>query len=156
MKSQADESRRDLNFQEGDWVMVKLQPYKQHSLAQRLNGKLGKRYYGPFLVLQKIGKVAYKLDLPSTSQIHPVFHVSHLKPFVGSEVPPRGVTLLNYNEDSQNLIFPLAIVDRRTILVDNQLKSQVLVQWDGSPVEDSSWEDVDVLHEIFPHLNLED
>ena len=47
-------------------------------------------------------------------------------------------------------------MDRQTILVDNQLKSQVLVQWDGLPVEDSSWEDVNVLQEIFPHLNLED
>ena len=98
----------------------------------------------------------YKLDFPSTSQIHPVFHVSQLKPFVGSEVLPGGATLPNYDEDSQNLICPLAIVDRRTISVDNQLKPQVLVQWDGLPVEDSSWEDVNVLQEIFPHLNLED
>ena len=78
-----------------------------------------------------------------------MFHVSQLKPFVGSELPPEIVNLPDYNEESQNFIHPLAILNKRTILVDNQFKSQVLVQWDRLPIEESSWEDVDVLQDIF-------
>ena len=93
--------------------------------------------------------MAYLLDLSSTSQIHLVFHVSQLKPFFGSKLRPEIVKLPNYNENSQNFIHPLAILNKRTILVDNQFKSQVLVQWDRLPIEESSWEDVDVLQDIF-------
>ena len=51
--------RRDLQFMVGDLVLVKLQPYKQHSVALRKHQKLGMRYFGPFLVIERIGTVAY-------------------------------------------------------------------------------------------------
>ncbi|KAJ3684022.1 hypothetical protein LUZ61_013186 [Rhynchospora tenuis] len=79
MKKFADERRSERKFKVGDWVYLKLQPYRQVTLKGRSNQKLSPRYYGPFEVLEKNGGVAYKLNLPDGSMIHPVFHVSQLR-----------------------------------------------------------------------------
>lgn len=79
MKHQADKHRQERVFQVGDWVYLKLQPHVQHSVARRKNHKLGFKYFGPYLITQRVGSVAYKLQLPARSQIHPVIHVSQLK-----------------------------------------------------------------------------
>lgn len=83
-KHQADKKRTDREFQVGQFVYVKLQPYVQASLAQCVNHKLAFCYFGPFLILARVGMAAYKLQLPTSSSIHPVFHVSQLKLAVGS------------------------------------------------------------------------
>ena len=79
MKKQVDKKRTDVEFQVGDSVFLKLQPYIQSSLAYRANQKLAFKYFGPFDIVEKVGSVAYKLVLPASSSIHPVFHVLQLK-----------------------------------------------------------------------------
>jgi len=79
MKKQADKNRVEHSFEVGDWVYVKRQPHIQQSVQRRFNHKLSYKYFGPYLVLQKVGQVAYKIQLPTSSQIHPVIHVSQLK-----------------------------------------------------------------------------
>ncbi|GJY36435.1 ty3-gypsy retrotransposon protein [Tanacetum coccineum] len=84
-----------------DMVLVKLQPYRKIMLVKRLSNKLAKRYYRPFEVQELVGKVAYRLALLPTSKIHPVFHMSILKPFsrTGYEV----VTSLPEENTKDNL-----------------------------------------------------
>ena len=79
MKIQADKKRSFRSFQIGDVVYVKIQPYVQTSLANRSSNKLSFRFFGPFIITEKIGEVAYKLQLPDDCSIHLVFHVSQLK-----------------------------------------------------------------------------
>jgi len=76
MKHQADKHRSERIFSVGDLVYLKLQSYIQTSIAARGNQKLAFGFFGSFKILQRIGKVAYKLDLPSDAKIHPVVHVS--------------------------------------------------------------------------------
>lgn len=64
MRQVANRKRRELEFQPGDMVLVKLQPYRQMTVAGRRYAKLLKRYYGPFPIVEKVDAVAYRLTLP--------------------------------------------------------------------------------------------
>ncbi|CAA7042786.1 unnamed protein product [Microthlaspi erraticum] len=78
-KSYADKHRRELEFQPGDMVFVKLITFKGKDKAAA-TGKLKPRYMGPYKVLERIGAVAYKLELPpALVAFHTVFHVSLLR-----------------------------------------------------------------------------
>lgn len=68
MKTQADKHRQEREFQPGDMVYMKLQPYVQSSVAARSNKKLSFRFYGTYKVVQRVGAVAYKLKLPTGSK----------------------------------------------------------------------------------------
>ncbi|XP_025985219.1 uncharacterized protein [Glycine max] len=79
MKHNADVKREDISFTVGQWVYVKLRPYRQRSVAGAPHSKLSKRYFGPFQIIARIGQVAYRLLLPDKARIHPVFHCSLLR-----------------------------------------------------------------------------
>jgi hypothetical protein len=87
MKIQANKKRSNRLFQEGELVLLKLQPYVQSLVVNRPCPKLAYKYFGPFKVLKKIGSVAYYLELSENSLVHPVFHVSQLKAFTPNAAP---------------------------------------------------------------------
>ncbi|GJX81899.1 ty3-gypsy retrotransposon protein [Tanacetum coccineum] len=76
--------RVELLFQLKKNLLDAKKPYGNE--AKRLSNKLPKRYYGPYEILERVGKVAYRLTLLETSKIHPVFHVSILKAFSGNGI----------------------------------------------------------------------
>lgn len=79
MKSYAGKNRTPRQFQVGNTMFLKLQPYVQSSVANRSCPKLSLKFFGPYKIIEKIGSAAYKLELPPHAQIHLVFHCSQLK-----------------------------------------------------------------------------
>lgn len=114
---------------EGDWVYLKLQPYRQISVASRPFSKLAAKYFGPYLVLSRVGVVAYRLLLLADVLIHPVFHVSQCKRCY--EVP----TVINHptilHLSSPNCPIFESVLERRMVKKGNKAMCQVLVQWCG-------------------------
>jgi hypothetical protein len=86
MKLQTDKKRSERTSQVGEMVYLKLQPYVHASLAPRENMKPSFKFFGPYKIIDKIGATAYKLQLPTSTSIHSVFHVSHLKKVVPSTI----------------------------------------------------------------------
>ena len=152
MSASANKHRTHIEFEVRDFVWLKLQPYRQHSVAKPVSAKLAKRFYGPFEILQRIGPVAYKLRLPAGSRIHDVFHVSLLRAFVkGDEVEP----LPSNFKGNRPIVHPVAILDSQVMWHEGAAVEHVLVRWsDGS--DSPSWEPLEVLRRRFPTLHLED
>ncbi|WOG83232.1 hypothetical protein DCAR_0102407 [Daucus carota subsp. sativus] len=140
MKQLADKHRSDRVFQLGDWVWLKLQPYRQSSVRIRTNQKLASKYFGPFQIIECVGKVAYKLQLPDDAKIHNVFHVSQLKMFVGDS--PVSVSCPDWITVSAKtaMLKPYAILDTRMVKVHNAPQIQYLVQWEGHSIPEATWE----------------
>ncbi|MCI80768.1 hypothetical protein A2U01_0102039, partial [Trifolium medium] len=72
---------------------------------------------------------------------HPVFHISVLKPFRGTDAPPH-CDLPAESLNNQPVDVPAAVLDQRTILVQGNPCRQVLIQWHGQPADEASWEDL--------------
>ena len=111
-----------------------------------------RRYYGPFEILKKIGKVAYRLQLPPTARIHNVFHVSQLKralkPTIPAQPLPQGLT-----EDMELVVEPEHI---HAVRRGRGGQLQLLIKWKGLPEHDNTWEDAIDIQIQFPHFHLED
>uniref|UniRef100_A0A453C2C0 Tf2-1-like SH3-like domain-containing protein n=1 Tax=Aegilops tauschii subsp. strangulata TaxID=200361 RepID=A0A453C2C0_AEGTS len=146
MKCQADKHRTERTFEVGDKVFLKLQPYGQSSVAHRANHKLAFKYFGPFLILEKIGEVAYRLELPAASRIHPVFHVSQLKRFV----QPQYEVLDSLPCADAHLQVPIKILQEHIRRSDNRSVAQALIQWSGGDASTTTWEDKDSIRQLFP------
>jgi len=112
----------------GTWVYIKLQPYVQSSVAARANQKLAYRFFGPFLITDKIGTVGYKLKLPDSSSIHPVFHVSQLKVAV-----PVTHTAQPLPSSLDGLQVPERVLQKHIAKVGADVHLQALVQLSGMP-----------------------
>ena len=103
----------------------------------------------------KIGKVAYRLKLPSASIIHPVFHVSLLKRAVGNyQVQGELPKDLEVTEETD--VYPDKVLGSRVIIQGDNEVQQALILWKNKALEDVTWEHNEVLRCKFPEFRLED
>ncbi|KAD2393865.1 hypothetical protein E3N88_40842 [Mikania micrantha] len=111
-KSYADNRRRPLEFQIGDLVMLKVSPWKGiFRFGKR--GKLSPRFVGPFKILERIGSVAYRLELPpELGNVHDVFHVSNLKKCLADETLIVPLKEIQIDEKLQFREEPVEVMDR--------------------------------------------
>jgi hypothetical protein len=91
-------------------------------------------------VLQKIGTMAYKLELPTYSRVHPFFHVSCLKKIIGDNIPVQTI-LPELYEEGKIILEPQAITDTRISQLRNRSISEYLIKWRKLLIGDSTWED---------------
>ena len=137
MKTAYDQGRVEREFVVGDWIYLQLQPYRQTSLALRQSHKLSPQFYGPYHVLEQIGSVAYRLDLPPGSKNHLVFHVSILKKQLGTTYKIDSPLPLVSETSGHLQPQPIAVLNSR----NNRRKRELLIQWQGLPTTDVTWED---------------
>lgn len=153
MKTYADKNRVEREFTVGDQVLLKLQPYAQQSVVNRPYPKLSYKYFGPYTILERIGKVAYRLELPDTAQVHPVFHVSQLKSFTANYTPVYKDLPAAPNLQAA-IPVPVAILQRRLVHKGNNATPQILVKWAHLPDAMATWEDYYVLKNRYPMASL--
>ena len=154
MKQQADVHTSDRRFEPGDWVYVKIQPYRQHSVTLRMNKKLGPNFFGPFPIVARVGTVAYRLQLPSSTKIHPIFHVSLLKKHAGP-LPFTPELVLDMDELGLIAAEPVAILERKLGKKGNKAVVYLLIQWSNKPKEEATWELYADIEARFPSFDLE-
>ena len=131
-KSYVDRRRRPLEFQERDYVFLKVSP-KKGVFRFGKKGKLAPRYIRPFEVIKVVGKAAYQLRLPAQLfEVHDVFHVSMLRKCLSEDIEVQdGVT---YEEQ------PVRILDTKEKVLHNKIIRLVKVLWQHHGVEEATWE----------------
>lgn len=151
MKQYADAHRSERVFQTGDFVYLKLQPYRQSSLKTSSSNKLSPRFFGPFKVLEPVGKVAYKLQLPPSSSIHNAFHVSQLKlcPNPPDDTSPLPTFLYDHGKTKE----PEAVLDRKLVKWRNAAATKLLIKWKGYPESHATWEFYHDITSRFPDFH---
>ncbi|XP_071678170.1 uncharacterized protein [Lolium perenne] len=148
-----DAHHREAEFAVGDWVWLRLLHRTTQSLDPRSRRKLGPRYAGPFRVLERIGKLAYRLELPAGTRLHDVFNVGLLKAYRGD--PPSAPPALPPTSDGRLEPAPASVA---RVLKAQQRRGvwHVLVHWTGLPEDEATWEKLEDLRQQFPEVQLED
>ncbi|KAL0549074.1 hypothetical protein IC582_013554 [Cucumis melo] len=151
-KSYADVRQKDLEFEVGDKVFLKVAPMRGVVRFER-RGKLSPRFVGPFEILERIGPVAYRLALPpSLSTVHDVFHVSMLRKYVPD---PSHVVDYEPLEIDENLSYteqPVEVLAREVKTLRNKEIPLVKVLWRNHRVEEATWEREDDMRSRYPEL----
>ncbi|KAG8475376.1 hypothetical protein CXB51_031882 [Gossypium anomalum] len=151
-KSYADLKRKDIEFQVGDKVFLKVSPWKKVLRFGR-KGKLSSRFIGPYEVIEKVGPVAYRLALPpELEKIHDVFHVSMLRRYRSDPshvVSPTEIELqpdMTYEEE------PIKILAREVKQLRNKNVALVKVLWQRHGIKEATWESEETMRNQYPHL----
>ena len=136
MRSYADQHRREVEYAVGDYMLLST----KHLRLKNCPSKLQRRFVGPFKIVEKISRAAYKLELPRGWSMHPVFHSSLLKPWRESqwscpvELPAPEV------EDIEEPEYRVErILKWRKMQRGRQRMREFLVTWTGYPLDEAEW-----------------
>ncbi|XP_071705189.1 uncharacterized protein [Rutidosis leptorrhynchoides] len=155
-KSYADVRRKPLEFQVGDMVMLKVSPWKG-VIRFGKRGKLKPRYVGPFKIIERIGPVAYRLELPQQlAGVHNTFHVSNLKKCLAKEDLTIPLEEIHVDEKLQFVEEPIEIMDREVKQLKQSNIPIVKVRWNARRGPEFTWEREDQMKRKYPHLFLDD
>jgi hypothetical protein len=151
-KSYTDHRRRELNFEVGDFIYLKVSPMRcLHRF--KVPGKLTPRFIRPFKILEKRGEVAYQLELPpQLSDVHDVFHVSQLKKYL--HVPEEQIPIddLDAQEDLSYQEYPVKVLQTSERVTWNKRIKMCKVQWSHHTEEEATWEREEELKAEFPSI----
>jgi hypothetical protein len=151
-KSYANNRRRELIFEVGDYVYLKVSPIRGMRRF-KVKGNLSPRYIGPFKILETKGEVAYQLELPDRlSNVHDVIHVSQLKRCLKVIEEQLAMEELNVNEDLTYSEYPVKILDTSCRVTRSKLINMCKVQWSHHSEDEATWEREDELRAEFPQL----
>ena len=136
-KKDADHNRRPVRFEVGQKVLLSTRNIELKTPGSK---KLMPRYIGPYSVVANVGATAVKLELPPSSRIHPVFHVSLVKPYKdnGTRQPPTPLII-----EGEPYYMVEAIVDHQDISVrgrGGKTRREFLVKWEGYYSRHNTWE----------------
>ena len=151
-KKWPDMHRRFLEFEVGDHVFLRVSPWKGVIRFGR-GGKLSPRFIGPFEILDRVGKVAYRLALPpALSGVHDVFHVSQLRRYIRDDRHVIDHSELSIRPDMSFEARPISILDRRENVLKNKTIRLVRVGWNPQSPGESTWELEDEIREKYPQM----
>ncbi|GAU42632.1 hypothetical protein TSUD_238240 [Trifolium subterraneum] len=151
-KSYHDKKRKDVEFQEGDHVFLRVTSTTGVGRALK-SKKLTSKFIGLYQISERIGKVAYRIALPETlSNLHDVFHVSQLRKYVSD---PSHVIESDDIQVKDNLTIetiPLRIEGREVKKLRNKEIASVKVIWGGPAGENATWELESKMKSSYPDL----
>ena len=151
-KSLADRHATDRVYEVGDWVFLKLSPWKGVVRFGK-KGKLSPRYIGPYQITERIGEVAYRLELPpELSRVHDVFHVSMLCHYVADPSHVLPSQQLEVNPDLTYEEEPVTILDWKDKVLRDKTVRLVKVLWQNHSVEEATWELEERMRVMYPRL----
>jgi hypothetical protein len=149
-KSYADKRRKPIEFEVGDHVYLKVSPMRGVKCFG-IKRKLEPRYVGPYRIIEKSGRVAYKLNLPhEMGAIFLVFHVSQLKKCL--HIPEKRVAVRRIKLKS-NLLYeekPVQVLDTQERVTRNRVVKLYKVVWSNHSERDATWEQEDYLKDKYP------
>ncbi|XP_073137267.1 uncharacterized protein [Henckelia pumila] len=138
--SYANTHRKPLHFEVREHVFLRVSPFRK-GMRFVLKGKLSPRFIGSFEIIEKVGDVAYGLDLPPyLSSIHDVFHVSFLRQYVAVESHILHPNEVQLDRDLSYVERPLRILDKKEKVLRNKRIPLVMVQWQCRGTEEATWE----------------
>ncbi|PKU80890.1 hypothetical protein MA16_Dca009302 [Dendrobium catenatum] len=150
-KKYYDDKHRFVEFIVGDFIFIKIRPMKGVLRFGKV-GKLSPRYISPFEIVERIGKVTYRLDLPTTYVVHNVFHVSSLRKYI-SDDPSK---IISEDVDIQSDLTYVEEPDRILEFSVKQLRSReipfVKVLWKHGLEKNATWEKESEMRKCCPHL----